>query len=430
NESNSIIVLAPMEDKPDIMVIKTVLAITNHPSRKTEPFHIVAELTEPKNIEACNLAGNNEVTLVLHGELISRITAQTCRQSGLSLVYTELLDFDGCEIYFADEKSLTGKTFKEAILAYDDSSVIGLKFKDGSVKVNPPMDTILSATDSLIVIAEDNSKIKLSNKAFTIDSKQIISSYDNPIKTEKTLILGWNRRGAHIISELDNYVAANSQVTILADIEGIEEQTAKVKEKLVNQSLEFIYGDTTDRDTLESIDIPSYDHIIILCYSDDLEVQEADAKTLIALLHLRNMAQKRGTNFSIVSEMLDIKNKELAEITKADDFIISDKLVSLMLSQLSENKELKLVFDELFNDEGAEIYLKPASQYITEGSEVDFYTVMAAASQRNEVAIGYRLNSLASDAKRGYGVLVNPIKSEKVKFTAADKIIVLSEDES
>ena len=48
-----------------------------------------------------------------------------------------------------------------------------------------------------------------------------------------------------------------------------------------------------------------------------------DAKTLVTLLHLRDMAQKDETPFSIVSEMLDLRNRELAEATQVDDFIVS-----------------------------------------------------------------------------------------------------------
>lgn len=37
--------------------------------------------------------------------------------------------------------------------------------------------------------------------------------------------------------------------------------------------------------------------------------------------------------------MLDIRNRDLGVVAKADDFIVSDNLISLMLSQLSENKD-------------------------------------------------------------------------------------------
>ncbi len=49
------------------------------------------------------MVGCYEVEIVLSSDLIARITAQTCRQSGLSVAYLELLDYGGDEIYFKEE---------------------------------------------------------------------------------------------------------------------------------------------------------------------------------------------------------------------------------------------------------------------------------------------------------------------------------------
>jgi ion channel POLLUX/CASTOR len=46
-------------------------------------------------------------------------------------VYTELLNFSGDEIYFKREPQLAGKTYGEALLAYEDSCVMGLRKADG-----------------------------------------------------------------------------------------------------------------------------------------------------------------------------------------------------------------------------------------------------------------------------------------------------------
>jgi hypothetical protein len=59
---------------------------------------------------------------------------------------------------------------------------------------------------------------------------------------------------------------------------------------------------------------------------------------------------------------------------------------------------------------------------------VSFYTVVEAARRRGEVAIGYRIESLAKDAAKAYGVVVNPAKSEKVTFTDIDRVVVLAEE--
>jgi hypothetical protein len=129
----------------------------------------------------------------------------------------------------------------------------------------------------------------------------------------------------------------------------------------------------------------------------------------------------------IVSEMLDIKNRDLANVTKADDFIVSDKLISLMMSQVSENKQLMRVFEDLMRSEGSEIYLKPINDYIKTEESVNFYTLMESAKRRGDTAIGYRINSLIHNQDATYGVVINPKKDDYIQFTDLDKIIVLSE---
>ncbi len=44
------------------------------------------------------MVADGEAELVPVDDLLARITAQTCRQSGLSVVYTDLLNFGGDEI--------------------------------------------------------------------------------------------------------------------------------------------------------------------------------------------------------------------------------------------------------------------------------------------------------------------------------------------
>jgi hypothetical protein len=195
---------------------------------------------------------------------------------------------------------------------------------------------------------------------------------------------------------------------------------------LDNQGITFLTGDTTNRRLLNSLQIPSYHHIIILSYADILPPQEADARTLVTLLHLRDISDQSDHPFSIVSEMLDIQNRELAEVTRVDDFIVSDKLVSLMLSQIAENRDLKAVFDSLFSPEGAELYLKPAGDYVQLGKGLNFYTVVEAARQRNQIAIGYKLKKPVKRLTDSDGIRINPPKSRVVAFDEADRIIVLA----
>ena len=323
----------------------------------------------------------DKVQAILTGDLIARVVAQTSRQSGLSMVYTELMNFGGDEIYFKNEPALTGKTFGEALLAFEDSCVMGLRKTNGMILLSPPMDSRIEKDDQIFALSADDDTVRVSpTSGLTQINNAVIHSSRQPLKPkpEKCLILGWNRSGTTIVHELDNYVPKGSQVTVVADIYNIEKQIRAQGGKLKNQKLVVMEGETTDRDLLNKLGVEEYDHVIVLAYST-MEPQEADAKTLVTLLHLRDMAEKDETPFSIVSEMLDLRNRELAEATQVDDFIVSEHLVSLMMSQLSENGELFDVFTDIFDPEGAEIYLKPVSDYVTLGEAVNFYTVVEAA---------------------------------------------------
>lgn len=427
NTSKSVIVLSPENsEEADAEVIKTVLAIVNYPKRRSAPYHITAELTRAENSDVAKMVGRDEVEVVQTGGIIARIIAQTCRQSGLSVVYTELMDFGGDEIYTPELPQLTGKPYGEILNAFKKNAVMGL-VKQGTAVLNPPMDTVLAAGDRVVLIAADDDQV-FTDGVPEIDESVFARPAVVNAKPERTILLGWNWRAPLLLCELDNYVAAGSEVVVVGDSEGLAEKVAQVKSGLKHQKLTFKPGRITERALLESLDLYSFDHVILLCYSDDLPAQKADAQTLITLLHLRDMADRKGHDFSVVSEMLDIRNRNLAEVSQADDFIVSDKLISLLLTQVSENKMLNGVFTDLFDPEGSEAYISPAGQFVKAGVPVNFYTVVESARRQGRTAIGYMLAAEARQSAKAYGVHLNPDKSMKITFGEKDKIVLLAED--
>jgi voltage-gated potassium channel Kch len=426
--ARSIIILAEGND-PDTHVIKSALAIVNNPNRRGEPYHIVTQLYDGRNLNVLDmLAARDLIQPVLSTDVIARVVAQTSRQNGLSTVYTELMNFGGDEIYFSKEPDLADKTYGEALLAFETSSVMGLRKADGTILMNPPMDTIIEPEDRIIVIAEDDDKIELSNlPRIPLDESLILQNgrVSKP-KPERTLVLGWNRCGTTIIQQLDHYVPKGSLVTIVSDIPNLEKQIRKETGRLTRQKLTVREGDIRDRALLEALEVTEYDHVIVLAYSH-LDPQEADAITLVALLHLRDIAGQDSSPFAIVSEMLDLRNRELAQAAKVDDFIVSEHLISLMLAQLSENAELMHIFENIIDPDGAEIYLKPIGNYLVTGQPVNFHTALEAAKRRGETAIGYRLMRESHDVSKSYGIHTNPKKSETITFAPGDKLIVIAE---
>ncbi|KQT55000.1 hypothetical protein ASG43_04200 [Aureimonas sp. Leaf454] len=428
NASKSVIVLSPEGDDPDSSVVKTILALVNDPKRRADRYQIAAEIRDTRNADVARAVGGPEVQLVLADDLISRIVVQSSRQAGLSAVYSELLDFDGCEIYTVPQPDIVGLAFGDAILAYDTSSLIGVCEADGRVRLNPPMDLVVSAEMRAVIVAEDDDTIVVAAPGRDVfDPSALTLAKPQGLRAERTLILGWNRRGLVIARELSRYVEPGSLLTIAADTPELRDDLQRLNLASDRLHVEFCVVDTGDRPSLEALEIPSYDRVIVLGYSDHMAPQPADTRTLVTLLHLRRIADGAGRHISVVSEMTDVRNRELADVTRADDFVVSNKLVSLMLAQASENASLTAIFDELLDENGAEIYMRPVTDYVSIERPVTFFTIVEAARRRGEVAFGYRRRRENEPDRRAMGgVTVNPRKSTPLYFMPDDRIIVLA----
>jgi voltage-gated potassium channel Kch len=426
--ARSVIVLSPEADDPDAEVIKTVLALTRGPASRAEGYRIVAEIHDPANLEAARLVGGGQAVYVDKRETIAKLIVQASRQSGASAVYGELLDFEGEEIYFRHDPALEGRTYGDALLAYEDAAVMGLQGADGSVAINPPADTPVAVGDRVIAVAEDDSVLDRAVPfAGSVASDAIVDRPRAPESPQRVLVIGWNSRTSTVVTEIDHYVAPGSHVTVVAETPAAEAAIAVDCGGVANVTVTFTEGNTTDRATLEALDIGSYQQVIVMCYADHLDAQRADARTLITLLHLRDIAQRLDHPISIVSEMLDERNHELAQVTEVDDVIVSDKVLSRLLAQISENEHLAEVFHVLFAAEGSEIYLRPVEEYVAVGTETTFAAVVAAARAHDESAIGLRRAEAADDPAASYGVHLNPPKSAPYEPAAGDRIVVLAE---
>lgn len=418
--AKGIIILAPDEiEDPDAMSIKTCLALLNKHRDNSQRYSIVAELRDDTNLDAARLVGGNEVHWVHGRELICRLIVQTCRQSGLSSVFTELLDFEGSELYIAESLSVSGKKYGEAAESLAMGCAIGF-IEGDEIVLNPPASTKLGPESQLIVIAEDDTQIAFTDKV-EVEHHLINNENSREHGPEKTLVLGTNKNTARILQEMSGFMPAGSSVTLVSEFLRDFPDVA-----IDGLPVECIQSDPTSRSTLGSLPLSEYRHIVVLAESEQFSVQHCDSRTLLTLLHIRELAKALEIYPNIVSEMLDDKNRQLAETTNADDFIVSDKLVSLMLAQISENPNLSRVFSQLLSSEGSEIRLHPAEWYVQLGERVNFTTIVHSALRIGDTAIGYQILGNRDADQRLHGLTLNPLRADKITFSQGDKIAVLT----
>jgi voltage-gated potassium channel Kch len=371
-------------------------------------------------------ATNGRVISVRSHDIIARVTAQASRQPGLTAVVLDLLDFDGDEIYFSTVPALAGKTYGDALLAFNEASVIGLVDDKGVTKINPDMKTKLTATTKLVAIAEDDDKIVYTGVREDLAKKKFTAGKPIVRKAEHILVIGWSSMGRSVIAELAAYLPKGSSVHIVAQNKFVDPaELASLKFGAVKMSYASVNGDIDE--LIAAASAKKYNEIIILGYRNAISEAEADAQTMLTMLQMNMLFEAQGNNVEptrLVAEILDSRKVELARVAAADDLVVSDNLAALMIAQISENPGLAPVFEDLFDAEGAAINVKPIDHYVPLGKDVDFAELVAIARAHGDSAIGYRVNADTSN-DGSTGVRMNPSKTTVFKPAAGDTLVVI-----
>lgn len=432
---------ASLDDKlaSDAHVVKTVLALASTVPQESA-MRIVAEVFDPKNRQLVEDVAPGRVVVVDAEEMLAKIMVQTSRTSGLAVVYSELLSFDGCEIYFY-KGAWNGVSFGELQFRFKDGVPIGLRRPDGSIAMRPPPQTILHPEDEIVIVAQDDSSIQLSPQLVVTPYEMNLAARRVDRKKERMLVIGWSPKAPTIVREYADYVLAGSSVDVLLDApgEGVRADVESARADVAGGGVELriIEANPLDRDALAALTPFTYDTILVLRRdpSSDHNAERIDAESLMVLLHLRRLRRDvpAGTWVAtkIITEVLDSENQDLIARAGVDDFIISERLVSMVFAQLSQEPRMKHVYDDLFQEAGSEIYVKPAWLYFEQlPAQARFCDLMRLAQKRDgEVCIGYKLHALESDAEKNFGVTLVPPKDQMVMIGHQDALVVVAADD-
>lgn len=416
--------------RADGRVIKTLLAIFNHPDVKKTGRHIpvTCEVMLAESQEIARIASNGRAEVIKTNEIISKVILQTARISGLSLVYDELLRFEGNEIHFKKFDGIAGKRFGDLLLDFPNGCVVGTATAEGHT-LNPSADHILGEGEELLILAEDSNIDHRPKGTAGVPAGDAPVSAPSAKPVEHMLILGWNEKIFPILQEYDNYVGPGSTLTLVNQVPEDEREkqiTAQIPTRQV--TLRHIIGDFTSRHLMDEVRPERYPTVMVLGDSPDGTAEGADTRAIIALLLLRDRRQKNQVKSQeVCSEILDPKNRELAATTEIDDIVISNEMVSMVLAQITYEPRVRSVLEDLFQSDGSEIYLKDLSLYVQPGVTTTFEQLILAAKRRGELAMGIQLRAEGGEK---HGLTLNPPdRSKPITPQPGDRLVVLAEDD-
>jgi len=320
-------------------------------------------------------------------------------------------------VYFAKRAELDGRTYAEALLAFPEAAVIGIVVPDGKVILNPPASRVIPAGSSVVAIARDDDRLRF--RPIAAQAPVVPDSRPPaPRAPERVLVIGWSRMGGAMLRALVPHLAPGSSVRIVAREEFVEEADRRAP-VLPGVEASFV-SIGTDISQLEAVVREGFGEIMVLGYRSGISVADADANTILTMLHLsRVLGDERGASTRIIAEILDSRRSEFARIARVDDLVLSDSLAALMMAQIAESPRLAEVFDELFDARGASLALERAEDFVQPGCEVNFAQLVAAASARGSSAIGIRLGA---DRR----TILNPPKEQRFTLRAGDRLVTVS----
>ena len=416
----------------DVQSIKAIMAIIACQGGKNE-LPIIAEIFNEKKRNLIGYFEDENIIALDSWEIMGKLLVQTSLTSGLEMVYNEILSFDGCEIYFY-EADWNKIAFGDLPMRFKDGIPLGIYNENDGMTLRPGKEYILKQEDQILILAEDDSTIKFqSSSIYQITEIKLVNSKLEQ-KQKNILILGWHNLAEIFINESEDYLLEGStfDIHIKEPSDEIKSRINELKELYKGFVITLTDSDSLDLESLKAATPFNYDNVVILSQdSSEQRADKIDSDTLIILLLLRKIKSELPlADTKIITQVLNSENQEIITQTDVDDFIISNKLITMILAQLSEQPLIMKFYEDIFSEDGSEIYVKSIALYSDKFPiKTTFGDLIGLADQRNEICLGIRKGKESKNAKANFGVTLNLDKNEALVLNKDDFLVVLSEDE-
>jgi hypothetical protein len=442
--AKSVIILASCEDtdngdlkaSSDSKAIQTVLATMGN-EVEHEDFNVIVEIFNPTHREIVRSSFPDHVITVNTSDILAKLLVQTSRSVGLSVVYNEILSFDGCEMYFYDAE-WNGASFGEIGYRFPDGVPVGIRNGDGNITMNPDASRVLEPTDEILIIADDDSTIELLPEPVAEAREFDLPGRRQAQGIERELMIGWTFKSAAIIREFADYIIEGSQIHVLLKNPSDKQvrEISALNAELDGIEVALLRKDCLSIEDLLSVKPFAYNNIIILAGTESaieqVDAGRVDAENIVALLLLRRIFSQypaASGDTKLITEILDSQNDALVAKAGVQDVIISNRLVSMIMAQISESRDIQKVYDDIFQEDGSEIYLKSASLYFDSlPAELSFADLMRIVQKRGEICIGVKVKADENSKEKNNGITLIPEKNTIYELREVDSGVVLAED--
>lgn len=288
----------------DLLSLKTVLALGNFNISKE--CNIVVEVEENhvrKQIEELSQTIDSLKTKTIipvsFTRKIGQIIAQTLVNPTMSAIYLDLLSYEGCEFYSTD---------------YDGDLESYLADRCSSIPIKK--------YDKMFVLSDDEDELKKTRSVGLVSIKPLEMAN---IKTDKKctfFVIGENKKSEFILESLGRQVGNNANVSLNA------------------------YPKNDVAAMIADIKVTEGDRRVLILSDDSVPEESYDANVFVSLIALSSAFPNRE-NLSFITELLDSRNLQSVKDFNIRNAIISNKMMSLLITNIALNRDSIQFFENL-----------------------------------------------------------------------------------
>lgn len=325
---------------------------------------------------------NFTVHILYKYELLYKLISQSIIYTGLSSVYEDLFSNDGNDLKIESNHNFENDIFEEAALKYMNKGIVlvGIIENDMEFLKVPDSKYVINKNDKLVTLYKNNDKndIITQNKNDKYNSNNIIHNI---------LLISEEKNNNDVVREIKEYIENSN-------LESLSYDDIKMHKNKYQFLLEKIKSSNITK--------------IVLISEDSI----TDAKSINILLIIRQIIKKENIQLSILSLLNSIQKRNLIYSDDVRDFIVSGKLIGMLMAQASIDYNILYLFYGLLSKNGKDIIISSYSKYFNENKT--FKDVYFDLLDREIIIIGI---------KRYDDILLNP--TQDFLLDSKDEIIII-----
>ena len=376
-----------------LLSLKKILKSASH-IKKIDICILVNKKESIEIISSINDSELFDIHIIYKYEILYKLIGQSITYTGLSSIYEELFDVSGIDIRI--EYNNQNKTFEEL-------SSIYLKKRE-------------------ILMGLVHEEIAEINKVIKPKKSLLIPNYYDKIKEKEKLVILYqkedNIKNIDTTIHMTDKIMYDHNVLLILDTKKENEIIKEIsqyteKEKIVKLYYEDIENAEIKKDFIASKIAENKISKIVLIS----ETLETDIKAINILLIIRRIV-KDHYDIPILSLMSSIENRNLIDSNDIRDFIVSGKLIGMLMATASNNSDLLYIFNDLLTKNGNDIIMVPYKKYFPDNESMNFENIYILLLEKNIISIGIKYKS---------NIVLNPEHDYEVN-KEAEIIIIIDEN--